>query len=85
MGVPTNILANFWRAGGAGNVDCRIYDITNGNVICSLSQATPPLAATVFTSLGVISNLPAAPATFEVQLKRASGGQALIGGVIVEY
>jgi len=83
MGVPTDILANFWRSGGAGNVNCRLYDVTNGNQICS--AVTAITVGTIFTSLGVLSNLPAAPATFEVQVQAPGAGQCRIGGVMLEY
>jgi hypothetical protein len=83
MGVPTAMRANFWRSGGAGNVDCRIYDVTNGNQICIAS--TPGTSGAIFTNLGALASLPAAPATFEVQIRAPGAGQCRIGGVIVEY
>jgi hypothetical protein len=85
MGVPTAMLANFWSPPVPGGfVDCRIVDATNGNlVICmATTNGTNPAQ---FIDLGVLSNLPAAPATFEVQIKTNGPGQCRIGAVAIEY
>ena len=82
MGVPSDILANFWSTLAGQAVYCKIYDVTNGNQICE--GTTVSNDPTLFTSLGALTFLPAGAATFEVQIK-APTSQCQIGGVIVEY
>ena len=55
----------------------RIYDVTNAQVICEKTNITVNTKG--MADLGTISNLPANPAIFEVQIKRAAGS----GGAMV--
>jgi hypothetical protein len=52
----------------------RIYDITNNQVICERTDITTEFP--VVEDMGTISNLTAAPALWEVQMKRPQGGPA---------
>ena len=72
--IPTisKINALLRRNGAATSVSMRIYDITNAQVIAEVTGVTT-LDETAITDLGVISNLPAGEATFEIQLLKVGG------------
>lgn len=52
----------------------RIYDFTNNQTICEVTGVSASFPSMV--NLGALSNLPTAPAIWEVQMKRLSGGPA---------
>lgn len=73
MGPPIKIFAL------AGWIDSttqslRIYDVTNAQVICERTDITNEFPSE--EDMGVLSNLPEGPATWEVQMKRPGGGPA---------
>ena len=82
-GALTAIKALFWRISGTGSVDMQIYDVTNALQIAELTGVVG--AATTVQDLGAIANLPAAEATFEVQLRAVGAATAAFSSVKLEY
>lgn len=75
IGTPTKIQAIFYRiSGAAGTGEIRILDVTNSLVIAELTGVNTGSGVETIQDLGVISNLPAAEAIFEVQIRRQGGG-----------
>lgn len=70
-GTPNLIEAIAWTENAARPADLRIYDATNAQTIAELTGITD-IVETI-QNLGTISNVPAAPAIWEVQMKRPSG------------
>ena len=68
LGTPSNIkiLARLKEVATI-DMDVRIYDATNANVICEVTGITDLI--TTLYDLGVISNLPTGEANFEIQAK----------------
>ena len=72
FGSPT-VADAIVELGGGTSMDIRVYDLTNGNTICELTGITDTPAA--IKDLGTLSNMPAAKAIFEVQLKGDGPGR----------
>lgn len=71
LGTPTKIKAVGFKDGSPTSWDFRILDITNATTIVEKTGNTGTVAEIV--DAGALSNLPAAEAMFEVQMKRTGG------------
>jgi hypothetical protein len=69
---PLVLLEAIVGIGSATSLDARVYDMTNALVIAEATGITDAYPS--FVDLGAISNVPAAPAVWELQIRRASGG-----------
>jgi len=70
-GTPVSAVFLTGRSTSAVTMAARIYDVTNGNVICeSLGIAGDYPTITVNA---VLASLPAGRATFEIQFKKTAG------------
>lgn len=75
-GTPTEILALHSQTGAATKShDLRVYDVTNGNVICEITGFNNLVDQV--DNLGIISNVPTTSAIWEVQARRVGGGNKL--------
>jgi len=77
IGIPTEINLILEKPNASVNPTwgVRIYDITNAQVICSqLNQPSNIVLPKQIFSLGALSNLPAGPAMWELQLIKGAGG-----------
>ena len=74
VGIPTNIkvMASLKEV-ATTDVDVRIYDSTNANVICEVTGITD-LIPTLY-DLGTLSNLPTVEAVFEIRAKVGTDGK----------
>jgi len=70
VGAPTSIKA-ILDPNGATSVECRLYDVPNAQTIASVSTAN---AYPTVTDLGAISNVPTAPTSLSIEVKRTGGG-----------
>lgn len=73
--------ANLWNEDNtaASGVIIQVYDITNSTIIAtSASNATPTSSANI-VDLGVVSNLPASQAVFQIQVRTVQSGEAKPG------
>jgi hypothetical protein len=71
-GTPTSTVFLTGRSSALVTMAARLYDVTNGNVICeSLGIAGNYPTITINNAL---LNLPAGQATFEIQIKKTAGG-----------
>jgi hypothetical protein len=89
-GAPTKINAIAFVDGGTGtpNIGVRIIDVTNGSVEVVKNEAITTILASAITDLGTISNIPTAPAVWEVQIRVVSGGgapKARLSGIEMEF
>jgi len=77
-GTPSGseIIVN--NSSGSGSTDVRIVDLTNSVVIAEKTGITVTVATLV--NLGVLSNLPAAKAVWEIQVKQTVSGNSEISG-----
>lgn len=78
IGIPSEISLILEKPNASVNPDwgVRIYDITNAQVICSqLNQPSNIILPKQIFDLGALSNLPAGPAMWELQLIKDVGGQ----------
>jgi hypothetical protein len=69
---PLVLLEAVVGLGSANEMAARVYDVTNALVIAEALLITDVYPA--FVDLGAISNVPAAPAVWELQIKRTGGG-----------
>lgn len=72
VGTPTMVKAIAWRGAGAGTVDVRLYDVTNAQVVAELTGISDTIPT--IQNLGALANIPAAPAIFELQMRRVGAG-----------
>lgn len=78
IGTPSEISLILEKPNASLNPDwgVRIYDVTNAQVICSqLNQPSNIILPKQIFDLGALSNLPAGPAMWELQLIKGPGGQ----------
>lgn len=75
VGTITKVYANIWSSNGATSVTVRLRDVTNSQTICSAS--TTATTATTILDLGVISNIPAGPAKFQIEVSCPDSGQSV--------
>jgi hypothetical protein len=78
IGIPSEISLILEKPNASLNPDwgVRIYDVTNAQVICSqLNQPSNIILPKQIFDLGALSNLPAGPAMWELQLIKGPGGQ----------
>jgi len=73
-GVPTGVVFLTGRSSVAVTMAARIYDITNGNIVCESLGISGDYST--ITVNGVLVSLPAGRATFEIQFKRTAGDGA---------
>lgn len=71
LGTPTKIKAIGWKDAATTSWDVKLNDITNATTIATKTGNTGNTAEIV--DMGTLSNLPAAEAMFEVQIKRTGG------------
>ena len=83
LGVPTNIKIYGYSKEVAKPGDIRIYDRTNGNTIAEATDLSS--AAPVVFDLGLLTNLPAAEAVFELQLRSPLGDDFFIYSLEVVF
>jgi hypothetical protein len=72
MSLPFDILAALSMNGG-DSMDIRIFDVTNTQTIAELIGYTTPVFTVV--SLGTVSNVPATPAIWEIQVRGVGQGR----------
>lgn len=74
FGTPTTAKIRFTNKGGITS-SVRIYDVTNAQVIAEQTGLDPAVEEVFETvNMGALSNLPAAEAIFEVQLRVSADG-----------
>lgn len=80
VGVPTFMKAILHTTATSG--DIKIFDVSNGNSIAEKNFTNTTKA---IVDLGTLSNIPAAEAIFEVQMKRTGGGNAYLAAINVGW
>jgi hypothetical protein len=85
MGEPGTILALCGLSAAGGDMAVRIFDVTNGAVICEKTGVTALWPNAV--DMGPLDNLPTSGINFwELQIKRTSGSDKAVGnGLVIEY
>jgi hypothetical protein len=76
LGTPTSAKFVASTDTGGGSVDCRIYDVTNAQVIAEYTGITSTTFA-IYTD-STLTNLPTGEALFEVQIRDTAGQTAQI-------
>ena len=71
VGLPTNVKVTV-RTDAGVTAEVRLYDMTNAKVICGLPGIISLVEA--IYDLGLMSNVPAAQAMWEIQARRVIGG-----------
>lgn len=83
VGTPIAMKAILWMNGTDGTVECRVYDLTNGNVVATGGSVVDEPDPTV-VSLGTVQNIPTGEAIFEIQCKR-TGNEGRISWFSLDY
>jgi hypothetical protein len=81
FGAPIAIKVVAWAKTSGQDYGVRIYDVTNSNQICEITDDT---STPGIRDMGTLSNLPTSEALFEVQGKRIDDDGRL-ASVIVEF
>jgi len=77
---PTAIKALVYNS-AAGNIDCRIQDVTNAATIAGATGITSTTTTNI-ADLGAVSNLTATAAVWAIQIRKNSGaGEGRLSGV----
>lgn len=83
VGTPSSIKITGYQAGTSASF--RIVDITNGQVIVTLTGITD-VAPTKIIDLGALANIPAAAAVWELQGLRVGGGNVFhVSSLTITY
>lgn len=83
VGTPVAMKAILWMNGTTGTVECRVYDLTNSNVVATGGSVVDEPDPTV-VSLGTVQNIPTGEAIFEIQCKR-TGNEGRISWFAMDY
>jgi hypothetical protein len=81
LGTPSSAKFIARTDTGGGSVDCRIYDVTNGQVIAEYTAITSTTFA-IYTD-STLTNLPTGEAVFEIQVRDTGGQNAEISSAAI--
>jgi hypothetical protein len=83
LGIPAAARFIARTDSGGGSVDCRIYDVTNGQVIAEYTAITSTTFA-IYTDT-TLTNLPTGQALFEIQVRDTGGQTAEISAASIHW